>query len=78
MTGRDVPEARTTLNIDQAETLLVVDSLGKEGAFDDISFALKAGEVLGISGVLGSGRHRLRKPFSGWLRLIRAASLCLE
>ena len=65
MTGRDVPEARPPLDIDQAETLLVVDSLGKEGAFDDISFALKAGEVLGISGVLGSGRTSLAKALFG-------------
>ena len=65
MTGRDVPEARPPLNIDQAETLLVVDSLGKEGAFDDINFALKAGEVLGISGVLGSGRTSLAKALFG-------------
>ncbi len=65
MTGRDVPEARPPLNIDQADTLLVVDSLGKEGAFADISFELKAGEVLGISGVLGSGRTSLAKALFG-------------
>ncbi|MCH2554001.1 MAG: sugar ABC transporter ATP-binding protein, partial [SAR116 cluster bacterium] len=65
MTGRDVPEARPPLNIDEAETLLVVDSLGKEGAFDEISFALKAGEILGISGVLGSGRTSLAKALFG-------------
>ena len=65
MTGRDVPEARPPLNIDQADTLLVVDSLGKEGAFADISFELKVGEVLGISGVLGSGRTSLAKALFG-------------
>jgi len=65
MTGRDVPEARPPLNIDQAETLLVVDSLAKDGAFADINFSLKAGEVLGISGVLGSGRTSLAKALFG-------------
>jgi simple sugar transport system ATP-binding protein len=65
MTGRDVPEAQQPVNIDKAETLLVVDSLGKEGAFAGVSFALKAGEVLGISGVLGSGRTSLAKALFG-------------
>ena len=65
MTGRDVPEAKPPLNIDRAETLLVVNQLGKEGAFEDINFELKAGEVLGISGVLGSGRTSLAKALFG-------------
>ena len=65
MTGRDVPEAKAPLNIDRAETLLVVSQLVKEGAFEDINFELKAGEVLGISGVLGSGRTSLAKAMFG-------------
>ncbi len=77
MTGRDVPEARPPLNIDQAETLLEVDSLGKEGAFDDISFELKAGEILGISGVLGSGRTSLAKALFG-LVAPDQGSICLS
>ena len=65
MTGRDISEAKPPLNIDQAKTLLVVDQLGKEGAFSDINFKLKEGEVLGISGVLGSGRTSLAKALFG-------------
>ena len=65
MTGRDVPAALPPANIDQAKTLLSVESLGKKGAFEDINFALKAGEVLGISGLLGSGRTSLAKALFG-------------
>ena len=65
MTGRDISEAKPPLNIDKAKNLLVVDQLGKEGAFSDINFKLKEGEVLGISGVLGSGRTSLAKALFG-------------
>ena len=77
MTGRNIPEARPPLNIDQAETLLVVDSLGKVGAFESISFELKAGEVLGISGVLGSGRTSLAKALFGLIAPDHG-SICLS
>jgi simple sugar transport system ATP-binding protein len=65
MTGRNISEAKPPLNIDQAKNLLVVDQLGKKGAFEDINFELKEGEVLGISGVLGSGRTALAKALFG-------------
>ena len=65
MTGRDISEAKPPLNIDKAKNLLIVDQLGKEGAFRDINFKLKEGEILGISGVLGSGRTSLAKALFG-------------
>ena len=37
----------------------------KAGAFDDIGFDLHAGEVLGVSGLLGSGRTALAKALFG-------------
>lgn len=65
MTGRDISAAPPPVDINNAETLLEVQGLGKDGAFEDIDFTLKAGEVLGISGLLGSGRTSLAKALFG-------------
>ena len=65
MTGRDVaalPPAPLPAN---APELLRVDRLHKDGAFDEVSFTLRAGEVLGVSGLLGSGRTALAKALFG-------------
>ncbi|MCA8932928.1 MAG: sugar ABC transporter ATP-binding protein [Rhodospirillaceae bacterium] len=66
MTGRDIAAAKhrraATAN---ARELLRVEGLTKDGAFADIAFSLKAGEVLGITGLLGSGRTQLAKALFG-------------
>jgi len=40
----------------KGEVVLRVENLTKKGIFNDISFYVKAGEVLGISGLMGAGR----------------------
>ncbi|MCL4152522.1 UNVERIFIED_CONTAM: hypothetical protein GTU68_034496 [Idotea baltica] len=65
MTGRDVPEARPSPVIADAQTLMSVRDLGKGGSFDNINFELMSGEVLGITGLLGSGRTSLAKALFG-------------
>ncbi|MEM7695600.1 MAG: sugar ABC transporter ATP-binding protein [Pseudomonadota bacterium] len=68
MTGRKLDEAATV----RAETVrpdvrLAVDGLAHGAAFRDISFTLRAGEVLGVVGLLGSGRTELAKTLFGIL-----------
>lgn len=75
MTGRDVPESPPSAVQSSQNTLLQVTQLHKQGAFEDISFSLRAGEVLGISGLLGSGRTSLAKALFG---LVRADSGRIE
>ncbi len=65
MTGRDVAETPPPPLDANAPRLLEVRGLTKAGVFDDISFDLHAGEVLGISGLLGSGRTGLAKALFG-------------
>ncbi len=65
MTGRDVAEQPPDPLDPAAPVLMNVQGLSKQGAFDDVSFDLHAGEVLGISGLLGSGRTALAKALFG-------------
>lgn len=65
MTGRDVASAAPTPIDQSAPELMRVEDLGKAGAFESVSFALHQGEVLGISGLLGSGRTALAKALFG-------------
>lgn len=68
MTGRDVPEAPPSAVQAVQQVLLDVSHLQKPGAFEDISFTLGTGEVLGISGLLGSGRTSLAKTLFGLVK----------
>jgi ribose transport system ATP-binding protein len=63
------------------EVVLSCQDLAMPGAFSGISFDLHAGEVLGIAGVVGSGREDLARclagharPASGTLRIGSAAA----
>lgn len=49
----------------QEETILEVKGLHREGVFKEINFNLKRGEVLGIAGMLGSGRSELLRGIFG-------------
>lgn len=65
MTGRDVADDPPAPLPAHAPVLMEVRGLGKAGAFEAVDFALRAGEVLGISGLLGSGRTALAKALFG-------------
>jgi ribose transport system ATP-binding protein len=78
MTGRTIeyvfpprPEVSTT-----GRELLRVDGLSREGEFTDVSLTIHSGEVVGIAGLVGSGRSELlqtifgaRRPDSGTVRM---------
>jgi len=64
MTGRAIDEIYPQIAHNPAETLLEVDQLvgiGVKGA----SFSVKAGEVLGVAGLVGSGKSRLFRTIMG-------------
>ncbi|WP_084640069.1 sugar ABC transporter ATP-binding protein [Kaistia adipata] len=48
------------------EVVLELDGLRLGGAYRDISFKLHAGEILGIAGVVGSGREELTRTLAGF------------
>ncbi len=47
--------------------VLRAEHLGRAGAYRDVSFTLHAGEILGIAGVIGSGREELTRTLAGFL-----------
>ena len=47
------------------EPVMQVEHLTRAGKFEDISFTLKKGEVLGIAGMLGAGRTELLRSLFG-------------
>jgi ribose transport system ATP-binding protein len=50
----------------RAEVMVEAERLGLTGAYRDVSFKLHSGEILGIAGVIGSGREELTRTLAGF------------
>jgi D-xylose transport system ATP-binding protein len=59
MVGREITNLFPRRASTQEEVMLHVDGLSVESLLHDISFELRAGEVLGIGGLMGAGRTEL-------------------
>jgi ABC-type sugar transport system ATPase subunit len=57
------------------EVVLSARHLSRKGAFDDISFDLQKGEILGLSGLVGSGRTEVARTLFGADRMDRGEIL---
>ena len=68
MTGLDIDHAVVARDMSGAPPLLSVEGLTREGEFADVSFTLRRGEVLGITGLLGAGRTELALTLFGMTR----------
>ena len=65
MAGRDIKDKYPLITCDCGKTRIEVTNLTKEGLFKDISFNIREGEILGISGLIGAGRTELAKGIFG-------------
>ncbi len=68
MTGRDVEfpfPPRTAPSTERAQTILSVEDLGRPGEFEHVSFDIHAGEILGLAGLVGSGRSEILETVYG-------------
>ncbi len=65
MVGRELNEQFPKQKAVVGEELLRVEGLSTRGMVSDVSFSLRRGEVLGISGLLGSGRTELASALFG-------------
>ena len=67
MTGRSFEKPQQKLLTDDKEDVLQVQNLCLKNGFQNISFSLKKGEILGITGLLGSGRTELVQSLFGYI-----------
>lgn len=69
MTGRDFDEAPYRTGYIDADPVLEVREATVAGAFENASLSVRPGEILGITGLLGSGRTELALSLFGMLPL---------
>jgi ribose transport system ATP-binding protein len=65
MVGRSLEDQYPKRKTDPGEEILRVEGLTRDGVLKDISFSLRRGEVLGIAGLMGSGRTALARAIFG-------------
>jgi ribose transport system ATP-binding protein len=65
MVGRELSDIFNREKADRREPVLEVKNLTRYGAFDPISFSVRAGEVLGFSGLIGAGRTEIMRCLFG-------------
>ncbi|HEX2701976.1 MAG TPA: sugar ABC transporter ATP-binding protein, partial [Solirubrobacteraceae bacterium] len=66
MVGHDIAaRQRRQRSVADTDTVLEVTALSLPGLFGDINFAVKKGEVLGLAGLVGSGRTEIAESIFG-------------
>ncbi len=82
MVGRElsnvyVKNAEQTVEYDENEVILRVEGLSREHEFQDVSFEVKRGEILGFFGLMGAGRTEVMDTIFG-LRKANTGSVTLK
>jgi len=66
MTGREISNIYPLKGEENiGEELLRVEHLTKKGVFQDVSFSVRAGEIVGMAGLVGSGRTEVCRSLMG-------------
>jgi ribose transport system ATP-binding protein len=65
MVGRSVEDQFPRRRPEVGEVLLEAQNLSREGVLEDVSFQVRAGEVVGIAGIVGAGRTELARVIFG-------------
>ena len=76
MVGRPVEQLFPKQQAQLGDELLRVERLGRDGQFEDISFGLRRGEILGIYGLVGAGRTELAQVLFGAEKADRGSLAC--
>ena len=65
MVGRKISNLFPKQDVQAGEVALKVERLTREGAFWDVSFELRKGEILGMAGLVGAGRTNVARAIFG-------------
>ena len=65
MIGRDLKDMYEKTEADIGKPVLEVKNLSVKGILNDISFTLRSGEIVGVSGLVGAGRTELARALFG-------------
>jgi ABC-type sugar transport system ATPase subunit len=65
MVGREVASIYERQPVEPGPELLRVEGLSRKGVLHDISFSLRAGEIVGLAGLVGAGRTELCRALFG-------------
>jgi ribose transport system ATP-binding protein len=65
MVGRELTDRFPKRQPKPGETMLEVRNLTKKGLFEKVSFAVRSGEIVGVSGLMGAGRTEIMRTIFG-------------
>jgi rhamnose transport system ATP-binding protein len=65
MVGRDIDQLFPKVESEIGKPVLSVERLTREGVFFDVSFEVKAGEIVALSGLVGAGRSEVARAIFG-------------
>ncbi len=65
MVGRTITNLYPKQDVKMGNVMLKVENLSRVGAFKDVSFELRAGEILGMAGLVGAGRTDVARAIFG-------------
>ncbi|KQX48378.1 sugar ABC transporter ATP-binding protein [Paenibacillus sp. Root444D2] len=65
MVGREIKDRFPKVKVTLGEEKLTVNGLTQKGKLHDISLTVRAGEIVGIAGLMGAGRTELAKALFG-------------
>ena len=65
MVGREITQMFPKETVPIGDVIVSVKGLGLKGIFEDVTFDVRAGEILGIAGLVGSGRSNIAETIFG-------------
>ncbi|GAA0971229.1 Ribose import ATP-binding protein RbsA [Nocardioides aquaticus] len=65
MVGREVGELFPKTSAPVGDVVLEVEGLTRAGVFTDVSFSVRAGEIVGLAGLVGAGRSEIARAVFG-------------
>jgi ribose transport system ATP-binding protein len=65
MVGRSVDQQFPRIQVPIGDEVLRVEGLTREGVVQDVSFSVRAGEIVGMAGLVGAGRSETARMIAG-------------